>query len=515
MFFWNPYIHSYEKKMIEANKKYWAKFQNVRDGEQWIYVFRPLDEYFSFATYENIIAKGLQSKKNLPIAGITYGSACSAVFEELDNSFGIETHFRVLPGRSPNILSQIKIRLLAKWLVKSTYGKREKLKKIRYRGIECGDAIYDSLTRLYTKGRPIFDCFDLPKKVYFEAMQDTLSLVDNAHHIFKLKRPSYVVAANPAFFWKLPLEVARQMGATIIYSSPFMPDCFNIFTRKGKGICNTTQQELIEESIKDKIKKSGDIYVDEDLFLHKSQISGTANLRKRLGITNNNKIVFIMVHCLTDAPRENSNLEVYSDYNEWFLDTLRIVKQIPDVNWVVKDHPMASYYYQDDYVKKVFEENKTDNMFYCGKELGGTFVKEAADCIITYAGDVGIEYWAYGIPTITLAHTYYSDAKISYNIETVSEYEAVLNNIEKIPRPDDNSIKRARSFLQTFKNIRKGKDAVSKFFSHTMEAECECFTDADFEKYYSQERNRFCRGYIKLLVEEDLRNCELFKMVQI
>ena len=183
----------------------------------------------------------------------------------------------------------------------------------------------------------------------------------------------------------------------------------------------------------------------------------TNNFHVQLGIENDKKNVFILPHGLIDIPRETSRIYFYYDYRDWFLKTINIIKNISNVNWIIKDHPLASYYKQNDYVKQIFMENKTSNMYWCDSNVYGLELKEVADCIVTCGGEAGLEFWAYGIPTITSTENYYTMEHISYNVKSQEEYENVLRKIPCLAKPSAESSKKAQEILFAMKQMSDGE----------------------------------------------------------
>jgi hypothetical protein len=62
-------------------------------------------------------------------------------------------------------------------------------------------------------------------------------------------------------------------------------------------------------------------------------------LKRKLGITNDNPIVFIFAHIFSDTPRGANDKILFIDFYKWLYETIKYVKDLKDINWVVKPHP--------------------------------------------------------------------------------------------------------------------------------------------------------------------------------
>lgn len=512
------YVRSFEKRMIEANKKYWEKRSNITEGEKWIYCFHSVQSSISYCTMEGVISKGLQEKEQLPIASITCGTAGAGgrgrkAIDELDVSFGIEQidHFDL--DDFGGVISRVRTAVSAAYLALFTYKKRKKLLRIKYRGICCGDAIYDDILRMnpyMPGGRPVFDCFDVDRSTYYLYIRNALSIIDKSYKIFSQRKPAYIVTSEFVYIRSLVVSVASSLGAHLLLTGPTDLDPLPMVLARKKFLVEIKVAKILERQIQHILEK--DTLADQTLdhaFVMEPEKADERGILEYLGVPAGKKNVFIMLHCLSDAPRGGSDQSVYIDYNKWFLDTLRIIKEVKGVNWIIKDHPLSTYYSQDSYVREIFDANKTENMFWCEKNISGLQIKEVADCVVTCAGDVGIEYWAYGIPTVTTADAYYSKWNISYNMKTLEEYEDVLKNISKLKKPSVESMVQAQKCLIALKKMGTlNIDEVVRLFYTVASEEANSLKDV----YSELPSVRFCKKYIELLNADHIRDSVIYQL---
>lgn len=507
------YIRPCEKKLIDANRAYWADTSNAACGEEWIYTYHTVQGLFEFAVHEGVVAKGLQAKEKLPLAAISYEDGSCKLWDELDDSFGIQVHLHVHSEELKGTLANGRAAKAAKRYADATYGNKEELLKIQYRGIFCGDVLYDEITR--KKSNVTYDCFAGGLDTYYHHIWTAFTLIEWAYATFRKRKPKYLITAEYVGLQALICSVACMFGARLLFVDNMRAGtAVRVFPSTVREQRLTTA-EILRCRILESLKNMDKTAVYEDLFIYTIENSPQQKWLQELGVENGKKNVFIMLHVLGDVPRESYRQNVYIGYNEWYLDTLSIIKQIPDVNWIIKDHPFSDMYGQGDYVRAVFEENKTSNMYWCDKTISGMQIKEAADCVITCAGDVGIEYWAYGIPTITLAETYYYEQGISYHMNSRKEYEHVLRHLEGLERPAPESMQRARNYLAAYKNEQERADAFTKLLFCSRKEQINNAKTADFEDTFSRVRYIFCKGYMELLHDQKIRSSEVYKLERI
>lgn len=505
-------IHSYEKHLITENAKYWKDDPEIQENDRWIYVFH-MRGPFEYSLFEDIVAKGFQSREAMPIASITDGELIGS-FDELDASFGIKERYRIFRRKYVGLVSRLRTFWAAKFFSFTTYQNKKRLIGLKYRGVPCGDAIYDEIIRydvngmFYTQDKYVFDCFDIDRKTYFQYIRNALCFVDQSFHIFKARKPGYFLITEPVFLKSICGNVARHMGAKLIRVDALRGKASVQVSHQGKLFLGDCLKCQAEDSLKKHPQDEAELSKPGDLFVLKNTAAlQTAAFQK----TDGRKNVFIMLHGLSDAPRETYRHTVYHDYNEWFLDTLRIIKTIPDVNWIIKDHPLSYSYRQANYVRSVFEKYKTPNMYWCDRETSGMEIKQIADCVVTCAGECALEYWAYGIPTITVSEGYSVGWGISYNMKTRAEYEYALNHMGELQKPPEPSVKKAREYLLAQERGKDALDDLAFLFHKTFTTKSQSilrFSNIDTFPM----NDSFCKEYIELLKKDGVRSSSVYQL---
>lgn len=497
-----------KKALIAENRRYWKDHQReVSRADQWLYIYHGLSSNFEYAVHEDIVALGVQEQEHLPIAVVTYGCGDEQL-DDLDASFGLQEIRHLFYSKFKDAESEQKTLAEAKRLASFTYGKKDAFLQLTYRGIKCGDAVYDEILKKHAG--EAFDCFDISEEQFCKHIKNALSVIDKAYEMLRDKPPAYLVTSEPINTKGLFVSVAYSMGAKILVASNDSPDItMQVLPGRISVLENMPSiclRRMVEEYLKRETLRPLE---HDDLFVYDGKRQDKDALFQQLGVANGKKNVFILPHIMNDCPRGVRHY-CYNDFNEWFVDTLRIAGEVPDVNWIVKDHPTSSIGKQEHYVKQMFEKYKTENMFWCDRSIGGIWIKEIADCVVTCVGEAAMEYWAYGIPTITAADAYFAGWGISYNMKSVEEYEEVLRNVKNLEKPAEQSIQYAKKCLLALKQIanNSAEDELTHVFLEARKMQ--------IEGYKAGERDlqipMFCEKYIEFLKGNSIECSAMYRL---
>lgn len=502
-----------KEELIRENKKYWANKDNITQGDKWIYVYHGMSaSQFDWAVRENVVAKGLQEKTHLPITSVIDGYG-RVLPEGLDESFGIMDSVHLFYSKYVNEQSAKTIDETAMALANTTYQDKDKMLQMEYREIKFGDELYDYLiAKVHGKNVLSFDIFDISLEQYAHYIRNALSMIDHVFEIFSQKRPAYVITTEKIHLKRLFGDIARTFGAEEII---ILTDWPEVLVRvpfgrpQGKKVLVS---DCMESVVGHYIKYAKlDTERTNNLFVIENTAStDTFDLSVQLGLPKQNKNVFILPHAFVDAPRESNRLHFYHDYLEWFLNTIEIIKKIPNVNWIIKDHPETVYYKQNEYIKRIFIENKTPNMYWCDSHVSGLLIKEFADCIVTCGGEAALEYWAYGVPTVTTAATYFTGEGISYNVTSIGKYEETLKNITNLEKPTERTMKKAQEILVAMKqmsNCGAQNELVALLLSARKIQRSSYCQGENFDHV-----SVFCEGYVKLLEQGAIEKSCIYQM---
>lgn len=204
--------------------------------------------------------------------------------------------------------------------------------------------------------------------------------------------------------------------------------------------------EQKELEFMDEIEKA---YEDGTWFNRKFLLTGKKikspdEVRMQLGLDKNKKTAIIFSHVLWDATffyGEN----LFKDYEDWLVETVKIAQENTNVNWVIKIHP--DYIWK---IKQLGPNAKPRDLFLLKTKIGklkdhikmmepetdiSTYsLFSVADYCITVRGTIGVEMSCFGVPVFTAGTGRYSEMGFTIDSKTKEEYLDKIRRIQEFPR---------------------------------------------------------------------------------
>lgn len=487
---------SVRKRLFKKNKEYWDKEKKpIETDKEWVCVYHSLAWHLELSMLLDLIAKGIQKKEHLPIIAFSYGDSNES-FVEGDLSFGIEA--KEVGYCDNSFFSQTRVVLMSKFASFWSYQKKDRLLKLKFRGIPCGNAIWDQIVW-------IEQCNNfkmISRKQYKECLTNAFTIMERAVKELSRYKPKYLVIDEWVRIPALWANVAIHMGAEIV--NPDLDHANHICIYKGRkttgeGICANYLEAVLQHFLD---KTTVDVSGRKDPFLYKMHGEKSDEIVDEIPLDNGKRNVFIMLSGFSDAARHACKHLIYKDYIEWFKDTLQKVSCIEGVNWIVRNHPFTAGNPQEKYVRDICKAYEGKNIYLSSSSLSREQIIQKADAIITYAGDVGIEYWALGIPTVTVGKAYYVSSGISYNMKSIEEYEYTLNHISELNPPDEKQMETARRCIAAMQGRKDTQDELTILFRDIHSKE---YVGIQYEqRAYDLYDYEFCEEYMRLLEEDKI-----------
>lgn len=441
------------KKFVKENKKIW-KDKSYKNTEKGIYFENITESYYPLMMGKFLTAKGLQSRFKSEIFAFQY--KIGKEYRAVCNSFGI---------KPIGIFKNIKLLDICSALVHATilYFKNlmgmDFLKYI-YKDVLIGDLIYDHIIRIGNKctiGRSL-------------GLQD-ISVIMKGFLIANLcertyieKPPVYFVAGDLIYLngimvrfalkHKAKIAVATTGKKSYIYPEEKIFKNYKILpVDLNRSIVENRLKEEFEIGWEDKVEQYlqniyrgiGDWNTEN---AYKNKLAGKKQeVLQKIGIRNKKKNIVIMPHCFSDAPH-CASVSLYKDYYVWLVETLEIISQIKNINWIIKEHPCNASYGEEGIVGRLYDKyRKEKNIYWLPNEYSTIVVPEIADAIMTVRGTAGIEMSCQGIRCVVAGLSFYSGGPFVYNPKSVKEYECTLRNLDKVTHLTEEEILCARKTL--------------------------------------------------------------------
>jgi hypothetical protein len=179
-----------------------------------------------------------------------------------------------------------------------------------------------------------------------------------------------------------------------------------------------------------------------------------ARVRDLLGLDPAKKTAIVFCHILYDATFFYGE-SLFEDYQHWLVETVRAAIGNPQLNWIVKVHPVNVWRSRMDGAEMVQLETEAlreafGNLSGHVKLMGAdtpinTFsLFDVADYGLTVRGTIGMELPCFGIPVITAGTGRYSGRGFTTDPATCREYIELLGRLHELPRLDADAVRRAR-----------------------------------------------------------------------
>ena len=176
----------------------------------------------------------------------------------------------------------------------------------------------------------------------------------------------------------------------------------------------------------------------------------------QMGLDPSKKIAVIFTHILYDATFFYGE-SLFADYAEWLTETVREAIANPNLNWLIKVHPVNVWRSAADGVPmEQLEATLLHDTFGvlpdhvkiipADTDINTYSLFEIIDYGLTVRGTVGIELPCYGIPAVTAGTGRYSGNGFTVNPKTVKEYRLILAHLHLRGSLTDGEINLARRY---------------------------------------------------------------------
>jgi len=174
------------------------------------------------------------------------------------------------------------------------------------------------------------------------------------------------------------------------------------------------------------------------------RIASGDEVRDRLSLAADRKVAVVFPHILWDGSFFFGE-DLFDDYTEWLIETLRAASGNQRVQWVVKLHPAHSTKARQhndpskpaelEVIERVFGKLPAHvKLVFPDNELSTYSLFGVSDYVVTVRGTVGIEAALFGIPVVTAGTGRYDRRGFTLDSSTRQEYLQKLAELEQYPR---------------------------------------------------------------------------------
>jgi len=474
-----------QKKTLKKNYSFW-KASLKKESRQDSILITSLIDVLDYGIGNMIVGKTLSKILNKnSVAVIKQLHFKTEIFIR---SFGIDKIYYVPEG---NFFSRLKFLFKSIELINDSR-KTDDLLKLKYHNVEIGIAAYDHHIRFTGIGSS--DLINA-KMIYF--LSKALMVQDFSENLFKSNSFKEVIQSEHQF-----------IPSQIIFQNALINNC-KVFARLGIGnkisvmiydnykdrykdrycfskeLLNLVHKNLdknksneVENYITERFKGNPDYSSDHSFFKDKLKIFEEeknlvynytkVELCKKFNWDINKPIVVIFANDMTDGVFK-FDWKIFKDNFTGFQETMKIIKKIKNINWIIKSHPndvkMNVITTTEKEVLKLSKECNNIKLF--PKNFGnGPLPKIISAAVTASGGSVGYEYPALGIPSIISTGTIYAGNGFNHEAHTINDYQEILKYADKLVPLSNEQISKAKTFIYTQDILAKN---ASSFIPGTKE----------------------------------------------
>ena len=500
----NPHKSKEFLEFIKLNKKKWKKLKKrtIIDNSKESILIENFISHPSYAFKNAIIAKCLQSFEGSQCIGLLRRG--DIVGEILFRSFGIDKYYYYKPW---SFLKRCKY-IYKSILILKNIKNINAFCKIRIKKIDIGLLSYDSFMR-YTRNptakevnfklilffaeglfasdffEKIFQNKNITKLVQCETMFVPLSILFQKSLLKKIK--IYSRSATHLNTVRLYSKFDRRYQAPETFSIKLFNTVYKYYKTKSIKLINKYHKKKLQVKNKffldayyaDKWTKT----FDEDLIsISKSDLCKMFNwdIKKKIGT--------IFLHILIDGNYSHGRRHMFLDNYTWANYTLKTIKKLKDINWIVKVHPHEFYYNTKINWSSLINdiEKKYTHIRWYPEKLHPASLIKFTDVAITSHGTVGVEYPSFGIPSIVAERSSYTNFGFTLEPKNKIEYQNLLKSVHQINKLNKQKTEKAKVYLFIRNILLKNNLSIISSFDSTREIDVNNFwyqTSQNLKKY--------------------------------
>lgn len=395
----------------------------------------------------------------------------------------------------------------------------EKLLKFSYHDCHIGEFIYD---KIIAEGQR-FTIDKVTSAFGFKELQWGMFIVNVLEKWYKKNPPSYVLVWDRGYDDGICAALGAKYGARVVEAVIIRP-AFEVMKGESyEAYPHNSFKYVIEKYLSEYEKSHNRENEEEKQMLLQKFILGIGNkdqegaydqqkwsgnrqeVVQRLKMDSQKKNVVIMFHCFVDWVH-CSQKALFQDYFRWAKETIEIISNISNVNWLLKPHPSRHYYkYEYNAIYDLWRKYNRGNLYYVPDDMSTSAIINAVDVAVTVQGTAGIEFATKGIPVILAGDAWYRGASFTLEPQSIEEYTKILQNAERIPRLKKEQIEKAENYYWAYNKV------LRPYNDHFTCMLLECY-----QKYYKEKQdytmcnNDVAKEIIKYLMMNDVEKSQLY-----
>lgn len=332
----------------------------------------------------------------------------------------------------------------------------QEVKNYRYEGCRIGQQVLSALAR---KDYSTPDLSDSKTQELFERyLIQQINAVDAAERLFNKEKPDILLFCEVnGLIYGAIFDLAFKKGLNIVQFARSLREdslIFKKFNSESFGLHpNSISKSTFEEIKKIPWSEKYERVLWEEFSLRytKKKYAGYINesgeaineaerVIKELGVDKNKKTAVIFPHVLWDANLYYGE-DIFTDYEEWFIETVKAACNNSKINWLIKLHPANIWKRRREKIKSELREitlikEKVGNLpphvylLYPEANISTFSLFKVTDYGITVRGTVGMEMPCFGGVVFTAGTGRYSGLGFTNDSASKEDYLEKLSRIQ-------------------------------------------------------------------------------------
>lgn len=317
------------------------------------------------------------------------------------------------------------------------------LEELTYGGVSIGKNAKSAILR-YLKGH------DLPSdpRLVHEYAYSSLICAAAARNALESLKPDRVFMSHGVYVdWGPALHTSLEMKIPVTaWMASYLParfyfrhvrdgmhiDFHNMSTSAWDEVSATPLSQEQEERLGNYLLDRYQNNTSFDMKRFKSYVGRTSEALARYSLDKNKPTWGIFAHINWDSVSDYAPM-LYNSFNEWIIETIEIIKEVRDVQWLIKVHPAEDWDNPDSgvqlLIRKKFPNLPINIRVLSAKEnISPLDFYELVEGGVTVYGTAGLELAAHGKPVILAGDAHYGKKGFTLDADSREAYQELLRN---------------------------------------------------------------------------------------
>ena len=341
----------------------------------------------------------------------------------------------------------------------------ETIDKLHYGNVNLGKNTRSAILR-YLKGYDLRNREDIVHEYAFSALvvaaaatraieQIAPSRIFMSHAVYVDWGPAWNIAFSqgiPTTAWMASYLKGRFYFRHL--KNPGNMDFHNISSRaweaRNQADISPSQSDRLDKFLKNRYQK----HISFDMRRFKEYSGDTRFLRKKYNLINSKPVWGIMTHINWDSVSDYSPM-AYSLFDDWIIDTLNEIINLPDIQWLIKIHPAETWCNPDSGAQRLIEKHFPSlpdhvRVIPAEAEINPFDFFQMITGGVTVYGTAGLEIALLGKPVILAGEAHYGQKGFTYDGLSQDRYRQFLRQASSLPPLNNEQWQSARKYAYCY-----------------------------------------------------------------